>query len=153
MAEPQMTESQRKFQTAFAATGLDNTALHETAPDAIAPDGSQIRFLLTLPEASTVVCALPPGGVSRAVVHKTVQEIWYFLAGEGEVWRRQERHGQGEQEQVLQVIPGTCLSIPRGTHFQFRNTGASALEFFIVTLPPWPGEEEAVRVENHWPVD
>ena len=132
-----------EFETTSAATGLD-----ESTPDAIAPDGSEIRFLLILPEMSTVHCSLPPGGVSRAVTHRTVQEIWHFLAGEGEIWRR-----QGDREEVLRVSPGICLSIPLGTHFQFRNTGAGPLQFFIATAPPWPGAEEAIQVEDHWPVD
>jgi mannose-6-phosphate isomerase-like protein (cupin superfamily) len=32
----------------------------------------------------------------------------------------------------------------------FRNAGAGPLAFFIVTMPPWPGAPEAVRVKDHW---
>jgi len=35
--------------------------------DTLAPDGSQIRLLLTLPGGSAVHCTLPAGGVSLAV--------------------------------------------------------------------------------------
>ncbi len=35
---------------------------------------------------------------------------------------------------------------------QFRNTGDEDLCFVIVTMPPWPGAEEARRVTDHWPV-
>ena len=65
----------------------------------------------------------------------------------GELWRLQDG-----REEVLRVVPGLCLTIPLGVRFQFRNTGAVALEFFIVTLPPWPGDEEAFPVQDHWPV-
>lgn len=117
-------------------------------PDALAPDGSQIRLLPVLRGGGAVHCTLPPGGVSRAVVHKSVEEIWYFLRGEGEVWR-----SQGGREEMARVAPGSCLTIPLGTHFQFRNTGVGPLEFFIVTMPPWPGDQEAGRVRDHWPAD
>lgn len=132
-----MTERQNKFETTSAAL----------APCAIAPDGSEIRFLLNLPGISTVHCSLPPGGVSRAVIHGTVQEIWHFVGGVGEVWR--SRNGQ---EEVVPVLPGACLSIPLGTRFQFRNTGPEPLQFFVLTMPPWPGDGEAYRVNDYWPV-
>jgi mannose-6-phosphate isomerase-like protein (cupin superfamily) len=51
------------------------------------------------------------------------------------------------------VSPGLTLSILLGTHFQFRNTGATPLRFVIVTMPPWPGKDEAVRVGDHWPAE
>ncbi|MBV9227755.1 MAG: cupin, partial [Chloroflexi bacterium] len=50
------------------------------------------------------------------------------------------------------VIPGTCFTIPVATHFQVRNTGSIPLCFIIVTMPPWPGEQEWVRVTDHWPI-
>src|SRR5207237_254953 len=59
------------------------------APDAIAPDGSDIYFLVTDARlASLVEVRLAPGRASKPVRHRTVEEIWYFLAGEGRVWRR-----------------------------------------------------------------
>lgn len=120
----------------------------QAAPDydVLAPDGSEIRFLAGTDRASSVQCTLPVGATTLAVRHQTVDEIWYFLSGEGEVWRK-----QGDLESVTHATPGVSLSIPLGTHFQFRNTGTEPLQFIIVTLPPWPGEQEAVRVPDHWP--
>jgi mannose-6-phosphate isomerase-like protein (cupin superfamily) len=112
-----------------------------------APDGSTIRELLETDAASLVRCELPPGGVSLAVKHRTIVELWYFLEGQGEVWRK---YDEGREELVA-VLPGMCLRIPTGAAFQFRNTGAGSLAFLIVTMPPWPGEGEAVRVADHWP--
>ena len=114
--------------------------------DVLAPDGSEIRFLATTDKASSVHCTLPPGAVTLAIKHATVDEIWYFLSGKGEVWRK-----QGELESVVKALPGLSLSIPVGTHFQFRCEGQTPLQFMIVTTPPWPGEQEAVRVPDHWP--
>lgn len=110
-----------------------------------APDGSEIRLLPEVDGGGLAHCTLPPGGVSQAHKHKTVEEIWYFLSGEGEVWRK-----QGEQEDVVDVSSGVSLTIPTGTHFQFRNTGREPLRFVIATIPPWPGEDEAVRVSDYW---
>jgi mannose-6-phosphate isomerase-like protein (cupin superfamily) len=114
---------------------------------AIAPDGSEIRELLALRGGSMVHCRLPPGATSLAVVHKTVEEIWYFLQGRGQVWRK-----RGNQETVVDVELGVSVGIEVGTHFQFRNTGNEDLCFIIVTMPPWPGEGEAIRVEDYWNV-
>ena len=113
----------------------------------LAPDQSQIRPLLSTPRGSVAHCTLPPHGISLAVRHKTIEEIWYFLQGQGQVWRK-----QGDREDIVEVGPGICLTIPTGTHFQFRNTGEEPLCFLIATMPPWPGEQEAVRVQDHWPV-
>lgn len=90
-------------------------------------------------------CTLPPHEISVAVCHKTVEEVWYFIEGQGEVWRK-----QGKREEVVEVNNGVCITIPTGTHFQFRNTGSEPLKFLITTMPPWSGENEAVRVKNHW---
>ena len=111
--------------------------------DVLAPDGSQIRLLHSLNGASVVHCTLLAGAVTIPVRHRTVEEVWYFLAGAGQVWRK-----QGEREQVLDVAPGVSLTIPLGTEFQFRNTGARPLEFIIATTPPWPGEDEAVPLDK-----
>lgn len=114
--------------------------------DLLAPDGSEIRLLHSAPSASVVHCSLPAAGVSIPVRHRTVEEIWYFLAGRGQVWRR-----QATREEVLEVRAGISLTIPLGTSFQFRNTGDSALEFIIMTMPPWPGPDEAILLDDgHW---
>ena len=116
-------------------------------PDTMAPDGSEIRLLPVLSGGSMVHCTLPAGGVSKAVAHRSVQEIWYFLAGSGEVWRK-----RGNREEMVTVEPESTLTIPLGTHFQFRNLGRVPLAFVIATMPPWPGDDEAYRVPDFWPV-
>ena len=113
--------------------------------DYIAPDGSEIRLLQSLNRGGLAHCTLPPGKISSAVRHKTVEEIWYIIEGVGEVWRK-----RGEKEQVVTVEPGVSVTIPVGTHFQFRNIGKTSLRFLISTMPPWPGEQEAIKVEGYW---
>lgn len=114
--------------------------------DAVAPDGSDVRILLGLKGGGMAHFSLAPGATSRAVTHRTVEEIWFFVSGQGEMWRKQDTN-----EQVVEVYPGVCLSIPLGTSFQFRCTGKDTLEAIGITMPPWPGEEEAVLLEGPWP--
>jgi mannose-6-phosphate isomerase-like protein (cupin superfamily) len=113
--------------------------------DAFAPDGSEIRLLPELAAGSMVHCRLPVGKVTQAVSHHRVEELWYILAGKGEIWRK-----QGSNEETTLLEPGLSLSIPLGTTFQFRNIGTEALDFIIVTMPPWAGPEDATLEENHW---
>ena len=115
------------------------TARLGSQPDARAPDGSDVRILLQLAGGGTAHFELGPGKVSRAVTHRTVEEIWYVLGGRGEMWRR-----QGERESVVALEAGVCLTIPLGTHFQFRSLGPGPLAAVAVTMPPWPGPDEAV---------
>src|SRR3954447_6806976 len=90
--------------------------------DAVAPDGSDVRILLELKGGGMAHFELPPGQTSTAATHRTVEEIWFFLSGRGEMWRKQER-----REEVLTVDAGICLTIPIVTQFQFRSLGAQAL--------------------------
>ena len=114
------------------------------APDAYAPDGSEVRLLAALKGGSFAHFTLGPGQVSAPVTHRTVEEIWYVVAGEGEIWRK-----LGDEESVVAARPGLALTIPLGTHFQFR-AGAEALSFVAVTMPPWPGPDEAFAVPGKW---
>jgi mannose-6-phosphate isomerase-like protein (cupin superfamily) len=115
-------------------------------PDATAPDGSDVRLLLQLKGGGLAHFELGPGEVSTAVAHKTVEEIWFFLGGRGEMWRKLDN-----EESVVAVEPGVCLTIPLGTHFQFRTFGQEPLAALGVTMPPWPGEGEAYVVPGKWP--
>jgi mannose-6-phosphate isomerase-like protein (cupin superfamily) len=102
--------------------------------------------LLQLDRGSMAHFELAPGKTSIAVAHRTIQEIWFFVTGRGEMWRRQDGH-----EQVVLVEPGVCITIPCGTHFQFRSFGSDPLAAVAITMPPWPGEGEAYLVESKWP--
>jgi mannose-6-phosphate isomerase-like protein (cupin superfamily) len=114
-------------------------------PHVTAPDGSDVRILLGLAGGGMAHFELAPGRTSRAVTHRTVEEIWYFVSGSGEMWR-----SIGAASEVLEVSPGVCLTIPLGTHFQFRSRGPEPLSAVAITMPPWPGEDEAVFVEGPW---
>jgi mannose-6-phosphate isomerase-like protein (cupin superfamily) len=104
-----------------------------------------VRVLLGLAQGGMAHFVLAPGQVSTAVTHRTVEEIWYVLSGRGEMWRR-----QGDREDVVAMAPGVCLTIPLGTHFQFRSLGTEELAAVAVTMPPWPGDGEALVVAGKW---
>src|SRR5438093_8252755 len=93
------------------------------AADAIAPDGSEVRLLGSLPRGSMAAFCLAPDAVSKAVAHRTVEEIWYFTAGSGRMWRK-----LGGREEITAVAPGVSITIPTGTHFQFRCDSGAPLE-------------------------
>jgi mannose-6-phosphate isomerase-like protein (cupin superfamily) len=126
---------------AFAAKRLP------VAHDVVAPDGSNVRILLRLEGGSMAHFELGPNQTSKAVTHRTVEEIWYFLSGRGEMWLK-----LNNREEIVPVEPGVCLTIPQGTHFQFRSFGHAALEAVGITMPPWPEEDadEAIFVQGKW---
>ena len=83
------------------------------------------------------------GQTSRPVVHRTVEEAWYVLSGAGEVWRCPPEALAGEVAPV-RVTAGDALLIPIGWGFQFRADAGSEMRFVCVTMPAWPGMDEAV---------
>jgi len=113
--------------------------------DAVAPDTSDVRILLRLQGGSMAHFELGPGRTSKAVAHKTVEEIWFFVSGRGEMWRRKDA-----RQEIVPVDAGVCLTIPAGTYFQFRSFGFEPLAAIGVTMPPWPGEGESYDVEGKW---
>jgi len=115
-------------------------------PDTVAPDGSEIRFLIDqtsgINGASMVEVSLGRGEITRPVIHQSVEEIWYILEGAGQVWRCPPE----EDPQTIEpwyVEKGNALSIPTHWSFQFRSIGQVPLKFLCITLPPWPGNNEA----------
>jgi mannose-6-phosphate isomerase-like protein (cupin superfamily) len=118
------------------------------APVVAAPDGSAVRPLCALPGAGSFAhFALTAGEVAKAVVHATVQEIWYVVAGAGSMWRQ-----DGDLEETTALEPGVCLTIPVGTSFQFRASADAGLEIVAATMPPWPvgSGTEARPVAGPW---
>jgi mannose-6-phosphate isomerase-like protein (cupin superfamily) len=122
-----------------------DTATLPSGRDVLAPDGSEVRILLSTTGGSMAHFLLSAGQVSRAVRHRTVEEIWYILSGDGEMWR-----SDGTAEETTPLTAGTCLTIPVGTIFQFRAVGTAPLAAVAVTMPPWPGEGEAEIVDGMW---
>ena len=114
-------------------------------PDVMAPDGSEVRILAACSRGSMAQFTLAPGAVSKAVAHHTVEEVWLVMRGQGRMWRK-----LGDAEEVVALRPGTSIAIPVGAHFQFRNDGEEPLDCAGVTMPPWPGMDEAYEVDGIW---
>jgi mannose-6-phosphate isomerase-like protein (cupin superfamily) len=121
--------------------------------DGVAPDGSDVRVLVGGGGGSMAHFTLGPGDTSVAVAHRTLEELWYFTGGRGQMWRHTESSGHTE---CVDVAAGAAVSIPPRTHFQFRAIGPDPLRAVAVTMPPWPGigdmtgRGEVYFVEGPW---
>jgi len=114
-------------------------------PDVIAADGSEVRILCKLSRGAMAMFTLPAGAVSKAVAHRTVEELWCVIRGRGRIWRK-----IGDEEDVTDLVAGVSVAIPTGAYFQFRNDGAQPLDIIAATMPPWPGDGEAYPVAGAW---
>ena len=123
---------------------FETTRISDVAEER-APDESSVRPLLSLPSGGMAQFELKTGQISKAVMHRSVEEIWLVLSGRGQIWRR-----NAGKESVVELEAGVCVSIPVRTAFQFRCHGDDPLRIAAVTMPPWPGGDEAVRVAGEW---
>src|SRR5262245_28778238 len=115
------------------------------AYDVLAPDGSEIRLLAEVSGGSTVHCTLPSGSVTQAVRHRTVEETWFFLSGDGVVSRT-----SGGPVVVVHVHAAAALAVPPGGDYKFRTVRDQALTSVITIMPAWLGEDEAVAIDGVW---
>ena len=114
-------------------------------PDGRSPAGAEIRYLMGGETGDMIHSTVPPGQVNRATVHATVSEFWHVLSGQGQIWRRD---AAGEATTVLET--GVSIDLPVGTAFQYRCDGNDPLQFICVTMPRWPGDEEATFIQGPW---
>src|SRR5205823_14967174 len=104
--------------TPMSSIAFDTKRIN-AAPDTIAPDGSEVRLLCELSRGGMATFRLPPGAVSKAVAHRTIEEVWYFIRVRGRLWRK-----LGDIEEITEIAAGVSIAIPTGMHFQFRCDGA-----------------------------
>lgn len=114
-------------------------------PDKMSPAGASVRILIQSDTGGMIHSTLEPHQITKAVCHKSVNEFWFVLSGQGEVWRK-----EGNQEAITELTAGVTIDIPIGTHFQYRNTGNEEFKFICVTMPPWPGHHESIYVAGYW---
>jgi mannose-6-phosphate isomerase-like protein (cupin superfamily) len=122
------------------------TTTVEAAERGRSPLGSHIRFLLDGPHGNLIHATVPPGMVGRPCRFRTIEEYWFVLSGDGEMWRR----SPDGQESITRLLPGVCIDIPLGTAFQYRCSGTAPLVCTVTAMPPWPGDDEAVIVDGPW---
>lgn len=73
------------------------------------------------------VSSYQPRGYSEPHVHKTAENIYYILKGQGVVELDDERHLVG---------PGMVVFIPAGVKHGISNTGFEDLIFIVAASPP-----------------
>lgn len=137
----------RKGHSPKALAG-ENVRPLPVASDYIAPDGSQIRLLVEGTSGGLAHCVLPAGRISKPVQHSTVEELWYVLSGQGQIWRWRS----DEDMRIDDLREGDSISIPVGTAFQFRASESADLKLLLATMPPWPGSGEAQPAVGLWSV-
>jgi mannose-6-phosphate isomerase-like protein (cupin superfamily) len=113
--------------------------------DVLAPDGSEVRLLQQMKGGSMAHFFLAPGQITKAAMHRTVDEMWFIVSGKGQMWR-----SQNGREEIVPLAFGTSITIPVGTSFQFRAADNDSLGIVGMTMPPWPGDDEAVFVTGGW---
>jgi mannose-6-phosphate isomerase-like protein (cupin superfamily) len=136
--------------TAPAAPTRFPTVQVADQPAERAPDGAEVRPMLAGPGASVARFRLPAGTTSRPCRHRTINEIWFVIAGSGEFWRR----SPDGVEEVVPVGVGTGVLVAAGVAFQVRAHASGPLDAVGTTMPPWPASgagEVEVLDEGRWP--
>jgi hypothetical protein len=86
-----------------------------STPAAVAPDGSDVRLLLGLSGGGMAHFELGPNKISKAVAHRTVEEIWaLFVRSRADVAKAKWRNGNRRRlsRGVHHHSIGDALSIP-----------------------------------------
>ena len=134
---PGEADTRRDLVASAGSAGIAVYDIDHAQPDQ-APDGSMVWALGSEAAGGIAICKLPPAHTSTPAMHRTVEEIWYVMSGQGEISRRQNTLDPF----VDQLVPGTCVDIGLGLTFQFRCTGKE-LVMVLLTMPCWPGAQEA----------
>ncbi len=126
---------------------MENAELSkDNALDYSAPDTTEIRSLPVMDGASFCHCTIPSGISSLAGRHPKVEEVWYCLSGQCEIWRNGDKYNNV----VTAVSSGHHIKLPPRTRFQVRNQSGEPVYFLIVTVPPWPGNDAWEAVRPRW---
>lgn len=103
----------------------------------ITKDGSEIRELLAhrnscITKQSLAEARVPVGVTTIAHYHPRTEEIYYLLAGEGQM---------RIEEEWRKVVPGDAIAIPPGKVHQIRNDGPQELRFLCCCSPGYEHED------------
>ncbi len=109
----------------------------------VTKDGSTIREILAprnsvIARQSLAEATVKPGCATQAHYHPVTEEIYYILAGTGEM----RIEGEGRV-----VGPGDGIAIPPGACHQIRNTGTLDLVLLCCCSPAYE-HEDTVLVES-----
>ena len=81
---------------------------------------------------SIATILINPGDSSQRHFHKVMEEIYYFVEGEGLV----ELGGE-----ICHVGPGIAVFIPRNLLHHIENTGSTTLKLISVDSPPFDTQD------------
>jgi mannose-6-phosphate isomerase-like protein (cupin superfamily) len=100
-------------------------------------DGSSIRELAgpawtPAREQSLAEATVPVGGATTAHYHRTIEELYYIVAGTGTMRVGEEERG---------VRRGDCIVIPPGAEHKLSNAGAEPLVLLCCCAPPYSDED------------
>jgi mannose-6-phosphate isomerase-like protein (cupin superfamily) len=112
----------------------------------VAQDGSEIRELAGPPSGtarnqSLAEARVPPGSETVEHFHRSSEEIYYFVAGEGRM-----RLG----DDVSAVRRGEAVVIPPRTRHKLWNPGPEPLVLLCCCSPPY-SDDDTVLCEEHDP--
>src|SRR3954449_9102259 len=98
----------------------------------VPPDGSEVRELARPPETarnqSLAEATVPPGGETAEHFHRSSEEIYHFVSGEGRM-----RLGDEESDVRLRET----VVIPPGTRHKLWNPGVEPLVLLCSSSPPY----------------
>jgi len=106
-------------------------------PAFITKDGSEIRELLAyrnscIRNQTLAEARLPPGGSTASHRHLKTEEIYYILAGSGQMRL---------EDEVANVGTGDAIAIPPGSEHQVTNTGRDVLRFLCCCAPGYEHDD------------
>ena len=106
---------------------------------------AEIRDILSSTEGDLTHVVCPARHVAPTHHLPELDEQYYVLAGEGEIWRATE-----EREAVTALRPGRWVKMPAGMRFQYRANRGSSLVFLLVVLPSWRTELFSTVADGLW---
>ena len=116
-------------------------------PDSVSPGGgAEIRHIITSPPGDLTHAVCPAGYVAPTHHLPELDELYYVLAGEGEIWRETDARAG-----VTALRPGRWVQLPAGMRFQYRANCGSSLVFLVVVLPSWRPDLFHTLPEGLWP--
>ena len=103
----------------------------------VTADGSSIRELVGLPsgnasQQSVAEATVPPAGETVEHYHRTTEEVYLFVSGEG-------RMRLGDEE--ADVRAGDAVVIPPGMKHKLWNAGPEPLVLLCCCAPPYRDDD------------